>query len=213
MVVFVPTGNADDFTDPSYHLPHYYEIWGRMASKNNKFWCEAASVSRDFLSKAANPKTGLYPDYANFDGTPANPWGSGSNDFRFDAWRVAMNIGLDYEWFASDEREVEECNRLLDFFSSKGVNTYGNQFTLDGKDIPGDHSTGLVAMNAVACLASTIPERKEFVQALWDAEIPQGHYRYYDGVLYMMGLLQVSGNFRAYVPAEARTKDCARNMK
>jgi len=28
-VVFVPSGDADDFTDPSYHLPHYYELWAR----------------------------------------------------------------------------------------------------------------------------------------------------------------------------------------
>ena len=33
-VVFVPNGSADDFTDPSYHLPHYYELWGMWADKN-----------------------------------------------------------------------------------------------------------------------------------------------------------------------------------
>lgn len=209
MVVFVPTGSADDFTDPSYHLPHYYEVWARVADKNNGFWCDAVSVSRDFLKKAANPKTGLFPDYANFNGTPADTWGGGKENFSFDAWRVAMNIAIDYEWFARDDWEVTECNRLLNFFYSKGVNTYSNQYTLEGKEIPGDHSTGLVAMNAAACLAATIPQRKDFVQALWNAKIPQGHYRYYDGVLFMMGLLQVSGNFKAYVPAGINKGGCS----
>jgi oligosaccharide reducing-end xylanase len=38
------------------------------------------------------------------------------------------------------------------------------------------------------------------VQALWDAQIPSGKWRYYDGMLYMLGLLHVSGSFRIYTP-------------
>ena len=29
-IVFVPAGEADDFTDPSYHVPHFYELLGEM---------------------------------------------------------------------------------------------------------------------------------------------------------------------------------------
>jgi oligosaccharide reducing-end xylanase len=53
-------------------------------------------------------------------------------------------------------------------------------------------------MNAVACLAATAEYRKDFVQDFWNTPIPSGLYRYYDGMLYMIGLLQVSGNFRIY---------------
>ncbi len=197
LVVFVPNGAADKFSDPSYILPHYYELWARWADKNNSFWCEAASTGRNFLEKAANTETGLCPDYARFDGTPVSSWG-GHNDFRFDAWRVAMNSAMDYEWFRKDNWEVTECNRLLNFFSLQGIDDYGNQYTLDGKKLSNDHSTGLVAMNAVAAVASTNKDKKDFVQALWDVPIPTGEYRYYDGMLYMLGLLQVSGNFRIY---------------
>ena len=198
LVVFVPNGDADKFTDPSYVLPHYYELWARWSDKNNNFWCEAASAGRKFLTIAANPETGLSPDYAHFNGTPINPWGGGNNDFRFDAWRVAMNTAIDYEWFGKDKWEVTECNRLLNFFSSQGINDYVNQYTLEGKKLSSDRSTGLVAMNAVAALASTNKNRKEFVEALWNVPIPTGKYRYYDGMLYMLGMLQVSGNFRIY---------------
>ena len=69
-VVFVPNGGADDFTDPSYHLPHYYELWSYWANNNNKFWSDAAETSRVFFQRSANPQTGLFPDYANFDRTP-----------------------------------------------------------------------------------------------------------------------------------------------
>jgi oligosaccharide reducing-end xylanase len=195
-VVFVPSVDASSFTDPSYHLPHFYELWARWAGNNNQFWSEAAKVSRTFLKKAAHPVTGLTPDYARFDGTGMDRWNGGHADFRFDAWRVAMNVGLDYAWFAKDPWEVTQSNHLLAFFQSEG--RYGNQYTLEGKKLADDHSTGLVAMNAVACLASTSPYRRQFVEELWMMPVPTGLYRYYDGMLYMLGLLQVSGNFRIY---------------
>jgi oligosaccharide reducing-end xylanase len=197
-IVFVPAGEADDFTDPSYHLPHFYELWGRWADKENKFWCDAATTSRDFLKKAVHPVTGLAPDYTNFDGTPFRFRGGSQNNFQYDAWRVAMNIAVDYEWFTQDDWAVTQSNRLLNFFYQQGIGKYGNLFTLDGKQIGSDHSTGLVAMNAVAALASTNENKKDFVEELWNVEIPKGLYRYYDGVLYMLGMLQVSGNFKVY---------------
>ncbi len=192
MVLFVP---ASGYTDPSYHLPAYYEIWARRAKEDGQFWADAAKVSRDFFPKAANPQTGLMPDYANFDGSAY----SGSHgDFRFDAFRVGSNVAVDYAWFAADPREVEQSNRMLEFFYAQGIDTYANQFSLDGKPLSSDHSTGLVAMNAVAALAATTDKRQAFVQELWDASIPSGKWRYYDGLLYLMGLMHVSGNFRIY---------------
>ena len=69
---------------------------------------------------------------------------------------------------------------------------------MDGKELSKDHSTGLVSMNAAACLASTNENRKDFVNELWNVGIPDGPYRYYDGILYMLGMLQISGNFKIY---------------
>jgi oligosaccharide reducing-end xylanase len=207
-VVFVPDIAASGFTDPSYHLPHFYELWARWADKNNKFWCEAASTSRLFFRKAAHPSTGLMPDYAHFDGSPMNWRGGGNNDFRFDAWRVGMNVAIDYAWFGKDPWQVTQSNRLLNFFYSQGIGKYGNQYSLDGTKLSDDHSAGLVAMNAVACLASTNENRKEFVEELWNTPVPSGTYRYYDGLLYMLAMLHVSGNFKIYDPTGKPTMDC-----
>lgn len=207
-VVFVPARGVSGFTDPSYHLPHFYELWGRWAEGDNAFWCEAATTSRAFLKKAVNPKTGLAPDYARFDGSPLDWRNSGHDDFRFDAWRVAMNIAVDYSWFAGDPWAVEQSNRLQSFFVSKGITTYGNNFTLKGEQLSNDHSPGLVAMNAVASLASTHERRKEFVEELWNTPVPRGTYRYYDGLLYLLALLQVSGNFQVYHLNGTPIPDC-----
>ncbi|HEX9971116.1 MAG TPA: subclass B1 metallo-beta-lactamase, partial [bacterium] len=200
-VVFVPVGNADDFTDPSYHLPHFYELWSRSADKNNEFWRDAANTSRQFLKKVVHPKTGLAPDYARFDGSPMDPpWGGGHKDFRFDAWRVAMNVAIDYQWFARDEWAIEQSNRLLNFFYSQNIKNYPNQYTLEGKPLSIDRSPGLISMNAVAALASTNENRIEFVEELWNLPIPSGNWRYYDGLLYLLAMLQVSGNLKIYNP-------------
>ncbi len=57
---------------------------------------------------------------------------------------------------------------------------------------------------ATRCPASvdtaTLPERESFLRELWEASPPSGTYRYYDGMLYMLALLETSGNFRAYAP-------------
>jgi oligosaccharide reducing-end xylanase len=175
--------------------------WGPAADRS--FWMEAAAVSRDFFPRTTHPVTALAPDYANFDGSPrGHSWNPGAVDFRFDAWRTAMNWSVDWSWWAKDVRERQLSDRLQAFFEAKGFSTYGNQFTLAGNQLAADHSTGLVAMNAVASLAATHPRAKQFVAALWDAEVPSGQHRYYDGLLYLMGLLHCSGEFRIWSPPQ-----------
>src|SRR5262245_35928610 len=191
LVVFAPVGGASTYTDPSYHLPAYYELWARWADKDNQFWRDAAAASRAFFKTAAHPQTGLMPDYATFDGAP---YPGEHADFRFDAWRAASNVAVDYAWFAADDWSVSQSDRLLAFFHSQGLGSYANQFTVDGKPLSSDHSPGLVAMNAVAALAATDDTAGEFVDALWDTRIPTGKWRYYDGMLYTLALLHVSGN-------------------
>jgi oligosaccharide reducing-end xylanase len=208
LVAFVPSFRANFFTDPSYQVPHFYELWGRWAAADNPFWCDVAQASRRLLQKAADTVTGLTPDYAGFDGKPISMWGGGHGDFRFDAWRVAMNVAIDWVWFQPDAWHVTESNRLLKFFHARGVSSHGNQYTLDGRKLGEDHSAGLVAMNAVAALASTSDSRGAFVEELWRTPVPKGLYRYYDGTLYMLALLQVSGNFRIYDPTGTSVKGC-----
>jgi oligosaccharide reducing-end xylanase len=196
-VVFVPSGRNSTFTDPSYHLPAYYEIWARQAEEDSQFWADAATESRAFFHLAADPQTGLMPDYANFDGTPT---GGEHADFRFDAWRTLSNVAVDYAWFGADPWQAEQSTRVLQFLASQDHGFYGNQYTITGKELSGDHSTGLAAMAAVAALAADPDVGKPFVEALWDATIPRGTWRYYDGLLYFLAFLHLSGDFQAYSP-------------
>lgn len=191
-VVFAPTPGASKFTDPSYHLPAFYEQWAREVDKHADFWREAAETSRAFFKRAAHPKTGLMPEYAEFDGRPH--FGGGKEDFRYDAWRTLANVAMDHVHVRPDPWAVEQSNRVLRFLLSQGPE-YVDQYSLEGKPLSTDSSIGLTAMAAVAGLAADPTLARPFVQALWEAPVPEGRWRYYNGLLYMLGYLQAGGRF------------------
>jgi oligosaccharide reducing-end xylanase len=202
MVRFTPDVANWEHTDPSYHLPAFYELWAKWGPPVDRaFWAEAADVSRRFFRKVVHPGTGLAPDYANFDATPwAAPWSPHSADFQYDSWRAAMNWSMDWAWWAKDPGQRELSDRIQAFFESQGIAKYGCRFTLKGKPFGNDHATGLVAMNAVASLAATHPRARQFVEELWKTAVPSGEGRYYDGMLYLLALLHCSGEFRIWPP-------------
>jgi oligosaccharide reducing-end xylanase len=209
MILFVPEVMPHPFTDPSYHLPGFYELWARWGPREDRdFWERAAEASRAFFPRAANPETGLAPDYANFDGTPVKSRFSQSDKFGYDAWRTASNWSVDWSWWHKAPEEQALSDRIQKFFESQGIDTYGPVYTLDGKpqgSTPGltkeEHPEGLAGTNAVAGLAATDRRRARlFTEALWNTSIPSGQSRYYDGMLYLMSLMHAGGEFRIIVP-------------
>ena len=203
MIVFVPGSGGNQFSDPSYHLPAFYELWSRWGPKEDRaFWAVAAEVSRTYFVKAANPETGLAPDYADFDGKPvARGFNPMSGNFSYDSWRTASNWSVDYSWWHKELQEPVLSDLIQKFLYGQGVDKFSDRYTLDGKPLSQRHSTGMVATTATAGLAATKGEvSKAFVEALWNAPVPSGEQRYYDGMLYMMNLLHCSGNFRIWGP-------------
>jgi oligosaccharide reducing-end xylanase len=201
MICFVPDKGGNEYTDPSYHLPAFYELWARWGPvADRSFWAAAADTSRKFFSKAAHPKTGLVSDYANFDGTPKeSKWNPHAGHFSYDSWRTASNWSVDWSWWQKESAEQELSNRMQAFFASQGMETYGAQYTREGQALNRNHATGLVSTNAVASLAATHVLAKDFVEALWNAPVPSAFgERYYDGLLYMMSLLHCSGQYRIW---------------
>lgn len=207
MILFVPNGAPNSggraFTDPSYHLPAFYELWAKWGPEEDRsFWKAAADTSRNYFIKATHPQTGLAPDYGHFDGRPVDvPWNPNAKRFAYDSWRTAMNWSVDWSWWQKDPRQQELSNRIQTFFSSQGLNTYGSVYTLDGQLVIPAQAQGLVATNAVASLAATHDSAKEFVEALWNQPVPDTFGgRYYSGLLHMMSLLHCSGQFRIHEP-------------
>ena len=201
MILFSPD-ERNSFTDASYHLPAFYELWARWGPEADRAVLGAGGrVSRDFFVKAADAKTGLVPNLSQFDGTPLG-FGRWPASFREDAWRVAMNWSVDWSWWGKDPRQRELSDRLQAFFESQGMETYGDNWKLDGTVLRDRHSPGLVATSGVASLAATDgPRARKFTEALWNLEVPSSKvFRYYDGLLYFMSLLHASGRFQVIEP-------------
>lgn len=197
LIRFVP---GIDFSDPSYHLPHFYELFALWADEDDRaFYKEAAKASREYLKLACNKDTGLAAEYATYEGEPKFFYG-GHDIFASDSFRVAGNIALDYSWFAADPWEIEQSNRLQAFFMKEGINDYYSAYKIDGKRIESGnyHALGLVSMNAMASLAGTGKNTRLFVSNLWSKEPANGRWRYYDDCLYFFSLLALSGNYRIY---------------
>ncbi|EDY83157.1 Glycosyl hydrolases family 8 [Verrucomicrobiia bacterium DG1235] len=194
MVRFVPWTDWDGVTDASYHLPAFYELWAKWADSDNDYWAKTADVSREFFKTAAHPETGLMPDYSYYKETERQ---IGSHaDFRFDAWRVMPNVALDHDWWGKDAQwQTMQSDRILKFLGSH-LPDIPNQFAVDGTPLDTQSSPGLYAMAATAGLAANRDVAEPFVQRLWDQPVPTGHWRYYDGVIHMLGLLQTSGHFK-----------------
>lgn len=197
LIKFIPNC---EFSDPSYHLPHFYELFALWANQEDRdFWKQAAMASRTYLKTACHPKTGLAPEYAFYDGTPNDEKGYGH--FFSDSYRVAANIGLDFEWFQADEWQVEEANKIQAFFANKSPSDY-RRYTISG--VPFEekslHPVGLLATNAMASLAANGQYAKSSVDLFWNTPIRTGNRRYYDNCLYMFSFLALSGNYRIWFP-------------
>ncbi len=214
-ITFVPEGGNYKWTDPSYHLPAFYEVWAMYAKDGHEqFYKDCADTSRAFLHRACDPVTGLNYDYTEFSGAPhATRWMPPG--FRYDSWRVPMNISMDYVWFGKDKAWQEDyAKRFQAFLRSKGMDEYEDQFNVDGtkpdfilqagtvKKLR--HSLGLISTAATASLISKEPNSVDFVHDIWNAKLEpyeDGYFDpYYDGLLYMFSLLHLSGKYRIIKP-------------
>ncbi len=195
-----------DFSDPSYHLPHFYELFALWAyEEDREFFKEAAVASREYLKKACHPETGLCAEYAEFDGTPYKPvmecWGGRHDWYYSDAYRTIANIGLDYSWFAADVWEQEVVVKLHKFYCETLSNEQRDGiFAIDGTVLEGKakHPLAVIATNAQAGLIVNNKNAFGLVKEFFKTPLRKGEKRYYDNCLYFFAFLALSGNYRIY---------------
>ena len=214
-ITFTPEGDNYNWTDPSYQLPAFFEVWAMYARDGHEqFYRDCADSARAFLHRACNPVTGLTTDYAEFTGEPhSTRWMPAA--FRYDSWRVPMNIAMDYNWFGKDGAwQREYAGRFQGFLLSKGIDSFEDQYNVDGSrpdyilQAGGfrklRHSLGLVATAAATTLIRNDRHSLEFVPALWDAKLEpyaDGYFDpYYDGLLYLFSLMHLSGRYQIIKP-------------
>jgi len=210
LVTFVPTEEVHWFSDPSYCLPAFLDLWAEKADTNNEFWRVAADKARWLLEASSDSITGLFPDYCLVDGKPYQ-WPKAVYNtarYQYDAIRCPMNVGMDYYLTGkAKEQQRAMMRRMLNFFKKDGFK--GAQFNLDGTEPTNTYTEGMAGANAVGAfaLADSDSEEdrelaREYVQRLWDIQPPTGKWRYYVGMVYFLSMLHVSGNFTLDAPAK-----------
>jgi oligosaccharide reducing-end xylanase len=167
------TGSDSNGTDASYMLPAYYQTWACFDTANADFWNQAVTATRAWLQTAAG-STGNIGDQSSFAGATTNSGGD-------DKLRIVANFMSDYNFFDADPFEATYASEYATYISSHS-----------------NGSTAMLACNALLGFGLPASSGTSWVQKLWSAAIPTGTYRYYDGALYTIALLHVSGAFKLW---------------
>ncbi|ORX53276.1 Six-hairpin glycosidase [Piromyces finnis] len=206
VITFQPQGNENNFSDPSYDLPAFVDLFSRWSTTNQNKWKAAASATRDHLYKSSNPQSGLFSDYNNFDGTPHSvSYNSNAQKYMYDAMRCAMNFGMDYYLFGTDaKRQTEMAKRIINHFEKDGYQHA--RFNWDGTGGSEQYTLGETGANAVATyalmgIAGYEDIIKKNLKMAWDGKPMTGQYRYYDGLVHYLSMLHLLGSFKIWKPA------------
>jgi len=168
LVKFVSSSNN---VDPSYVLPAFYKVWACFDSENAAFWNESVTAGREYMQKVVDGN-GVCPYQASF--TATNPQAANS-----DSLRCVVNLMMDWNLFGEDPWQKDTYAPKFGAYSSSRNN-----------------GGAAVGCNATLGFALPASSGKPFVDKLWSTGVPSGNY--WDGVLYMLGMLHVSGNFRIW---------------
>lgn len=200
LIKFIPQCN---FSDPSYHLPHFYELFALWVNEEDRmFWKEAAMASREYLKKACHPVTGLCAEYADYDGAPYTGGYNGErHDWYYsDSYRTIANIGLDAQWFGTEEWSQTIADNILRFYSENQGGCIDGVFLINGTrvDQRALHPTAVIAVNAQGALAGNPLYGNTWVERFFNTPLREGKRRYYDNCLYFFALLALGGRYRIW---------------
>ena len=201
VITFQPN-NCPDFSDPSYDLPSFVDLFARWSNTNKDKWSKAADKTRDHLFKSSHPTSGLFSEYNNFDGTPHHEYTSSSTKYMYDAMRCAMNFGMDYYLFGNRADSITVmAKRIIDFFEKDEYQHA--RFNWDGTDPSESYTLGETGCNAVACYAlmdarGYDEKIKRNLDMAWKAKLMTGQYRYYDGLVHYLSMLHLCGSFKIW---------------
>jgi len=201
-----------DFSDPSYHLPHFYDLFAKWAyPEEREFFEKAAAASREYLHKACHETSGLSAEYAYFDGSPCvigqDIWGK--HDWYYsDAYRTILNIALDNEWCGVDLWQKEVGAKFINTFCNKvGFDNWDRILECDGsvREEKVLHPVAVIATNAAAAALvldsddeDLAGSAKKCIDIFWNTPLREGDRRYYDNCLYIFSYMLLSGKYKIW---------------
>ena len=156
-------------TDASYVLPAFYQVWACFDTANAAFWDASVTAGREFFHSAID-SNGVIPDQSSFTGGTVK-------GATVDWIRCVANIMMDHNFFNADPWQTD---------------TYATKFGAHEKNVGAGAQGFCDSLLGFGLPASS---GKAFVDKLWSAAIPTS---YWDGTLYMLAMLHVSGTFHLW---------------
>ncbi|MBN1608296.1 MAG: hypothetical protein JW940_16820 [Polyangiaceae bacterium] len=179
-----PWGGCNE-TDISYYSPAFFRYFADISG--DSAWAKLADDTQKIRDAAANPTTGLVPDWQSVSGTAGS--GGRSGNFGFDAIRAPYKQCLDYLWNGTPAA-LAWCKKITTWAYGVGVDKIKDGYQLNGTASSNNHNLAVVGSLAVASLANTQEIADAFVAE--SAKMRDDYwYSSYLGNLY---LLAMSGN-------------------
>ena len=196
----------EDWSDPSYHLPHFYELYAHVADEADAEICKRAAVaSREYWKKACHPETGFSAEYADYDGTPHasdfKTYGGRHDWFYSDAYRTILNIAIDSVWAGKTEWAEKEAEKYIAFFERpENKDDWDHIYEVDGTKLSENalHPIAIIATNATTGVLVDNENTEKWVKRFLETPLRLGDRRYYDNCLYFFSYMILSGNYKVW---------------
>ena len=146
-------------------------MWACFDTANAAFWQQAATAGRAYMQKAVD-SNGVCPYQTSL--TATNPQAANA-----DSTRCVANLMMDWYLFGKDPWQRD---------------TYAPKFAAYSSS----RNNGAPEIRCNSTLGFGLPSSsgKAFVDKLWSTGVPSRDY--WNGVLYMLGMLHVSGKFHIW---------------
>jgi endo-1,4-beta-D-glucanase Y len=151
----------------SYFAPGYYRAFAEVVPDQAAFWNKLADDSYTLIALAANPTTGLVPNWSDQNGatTPAGPSGCSSytnaDQYGSDAARTPWRIATDYVWWGTPAAQAW-LRTVTSWVKTVGIANIGGRYQLDGTATSTSHTVVLVGAFADAAMAQDQATVDEF---------------------------------------------------
>lgn len=193
--------NDEPYLFTAFLMPAFYDYWARWRTDDAEFWSETAEVSRDIMRTASVAGNGLIPVEIEItsDGSAAPT----VDLYDETAARTLLNRWFCHAWTGPYPWLFVQNRRLLDFLTEQDQQgTLVSSYKLSGAVVGSINTVAHLSLTATAAAVTDDSETyASFLQALVDQPIPEGEDRYYDGMLYLISLMALSGNIDAGTPA------------
>lgn len=179
-----PWGGCNE-TDISYYSPAFFRYFAELSG--DSVWSELADDTQKIRDAAANPNTGLVPDWQSVSGTPGA--GSRSGNYGFDAIRAPFKQCLDYLWHGTPEA-LTWCKKISTWANGIGAGAIRDGYQLGGSPTSNNHNMAAVGSFAIAAMANT----QEIADAFAGEAVRLRDDYWYSSYLGNLYLLAMSGN-------------------